>query len=38
MALFRGLSRSLPLEERIDRLSRWLLALLLLATLSCLLM
>ncbi len=28
---------NLPLEDRIDRLSRWSLALLLLATLACLL-
>jgi len=28
--------RSLPLEDRVDRLSRWALSLLLLATLACL--
>jgi len=28
--------RSLPLEDRVDRLSRWALILLLLATLACL--
>jgi hypothetical protein len=36
MSLFTVAFRSLPLEDRIDRLSRWALVLLLLATLACL--
>ena len=36
MNLFNAAFRGLPLEDRIDRLSRWALSFLLLATLACL--
>ena len=36
MSFFTAAFRSLPLEDRVDRLSRWALTLLLLATLACL--
>ena len=36
MSLFTATFRSLPLEDRIDALSRWALMLLLFATLACL--
>jgi len=36
MSFFPASFRALPLEDRIDRVSRWALALLLLATLACL--
>jgi hypothetical protein len=36
MSFLTATFRSLPLEDRVDRLSRWTLILLLLATLGCL--
>ncbi|MGB3934536.1 MAG: hypothetical protein WBL29_02360 [Burkholderiales bacterium] len=36
MSLFTATFRSLPLEDRVNRLSRWALVFLLLATLACL--
>jgi hypothetical protein len=36
MSIFTATFRNLPLEDRVERLSRWTLVLLLLATLACL--